>query len=286
MTYESDDKTCNGDTAYGITFNMLCNSTFTTPQYVISDYSNKCNPVIDFTSKANCNIFDTNALWRWAETNWWILAIAMGVIGTFQWALGQKLFKPTLFIMGTVSVLGVVMFIFYAVFLPTGTKEWTIWVIGTVGLLLGLIIGFFLTKLVRIGVCALGAWIGVIAALLLHTAFLYASHSQWLFWILTIGFGVVFGGVAFWKYKLFLIFATAFIGSYLDVRAISLFAGGYPNEFTMINQIHENGNLQSLHWPVYLYICGILFMTLIGIFIQSKLRKGHTDEDDTYYSRV
>jgi hypothetical protein len=63
-----------------------------------------------------------------------------------------------MFLIGVVSVLGLIMFVFYAVFLPTGTKEWTIWVIGSVGVLLGCILGYFLMKLVRLGVCALGAW--------------------------------------------------------------------------------------------------------------------------------
>lgn len=227
-----------------------------------------------------------NALWRWCSTNWWICALAMIGVGTFQWALGQKLFKPSMFLIGVISVLGLFMFVFYAVFLPTGTKEWTIWVIGSVGLLLGLIVGYFLIKLVRLGVCALGAWGGVILALMLHSAIFYNIHSQWIFWLMTIGFGVVFGGIAFWKYKLFLIFSTAFVGSYLDVRGASLFIGGYPNEFTMISQIHENGSLDTIQWPVYLYLGAIVLMTAIGILIQSKLRKGHSDTDDTYYSRV
>lgn len=101
-----------------------------------------------------------------------------------------------------------------------------------------------------------------------------------------IGFGLVFGGAAFWKYKLFLMFSTAFIGSYLDVRGASLFLGGYPNEFTMINQIHENGSLDGIQWPVYVYLIAIILMTFLGIFIQSKIKNGHTEEDDTYYSHV
>lgn len=215
---------------------MMCNRTFSTPVIALKSIDDDlCNPVIDFTSKYNCNFFDLNALWRWCDTNWWIVALALIGVGTFQWALGQKLFKPSMFLIGVISVLGLVMFVFYAVFLPTGTKEWTIWVLGGIGLILGVIVGYFLTKLVRFGVCALGAWGGVIVALLLHSAIFYNIHSQWIFWIMTIGFGVVFGGVAFWKYKLFLIFSTAFVGSYLDVRGVSLFVGGYPNEFTMIS---------------------------------------------------
>lgn len=267
LQWQSNIKSCKGTENFGITFNMKCNSTMKTPVYAISDNTNECNPVIDFTSKYNCNLFDTNAIWRWCESNWWIVAISMIVIGGFQWAFGQKLFKPTLFLIGTISVLGLVLFVFYAVFLPTGSKSWTIWVVGAVGLLLGLILGYFLAKLVRVGVAALGAWIGVILALLIHSAFLYSIHSQAVFLTMLIGFGIVFGGISFWKYKLFLMFGTAFIGSYLSVRGVSLFAGGYPNEFTMINQIHENGGLTDIHWPVYVYLCVILLMTAFGIVL-------------------
>ena len=137
----------------------MCNRTYSTPVIALKSIDDDlCNPVIDFTSKHNCNFFDLNALWRWCDTNWWIVALALIGVGTFQWALGQKLFKPSMFLIGVISVLGLVMFVFYAVFLPTGTKEWTIWVLGGIGLILGVIVGYFLTKLVRFGVCALGAW--------------------------------------------------------------------------------------------------------------------------------
>ncbi len=49
--------------------------------------------------------------------------------------------------------------------------------IGGVGLILGGIAGYFLTKLVRIGIAALGAWVGVIISLLIHEAFMYAVHQ-------------------------------------------------------------------------------------------------------------
>jgi len=127
------------------------------------------------------------------------------------------------------------MIAFYAIFLPRTTKVWTIWVIGSVAVILGSIAGYLLQKLVRIGVAALGAWAGVIISLLIHEAFMYALHQQWLFWLMIVGFGLVFGGISFWKYKLVLMFATAFIGSYMMTRGVSLYLGGYPNEFTLIH---------------------------------------------------
>jgi|JI10StandDraft_1071094.scaffolds.fasta_scaffold508621_1 hypothetical protein len=71
------------------------------------------------------------------------------------------------------------------------------------------------------------------------------------------------------------------------VRGASLFIGGYPNEFTLINEI-KAGSVEVLHWPFYLYLLSIAVLTIIGIFIQSKLRKGHQPDGhlDTYYKRV
>lgn len=157
--------------------------------------------------------------------------------GAFEWVLGQKMFKPTLFILGTLSVLAITMFFFYAWILPYSTANWLVWVIGGIGLVLGLVAGFFLAKLARIGVAALGAWVGVILALIIHEAFLYATHSMVVFYLLVIGLGIVFGLIALWQYKIVLIFGTAFLGSYAMVRGVSLFIGGYPNEFTLISKI-------------------------------------------------
>jgi len=140
----------------------------------------------------------------------------------------------------------------------------------------------------RIGVCALGAWVGVIGALLVHETFMYATHSQAVFWIMLVGAGLFFGLLALWKYKWVLIFATAFIGSYLMVRAVSLFAGGYPNEFTLINDIKNGDSSGVKHWPFYLYLICIVGATAGGIILQFRIKKNSGGDDDKYdyYTRV
>jgi hypothetical protein len=218
---------------------------------------------------------------------YWVCAIAMILVGGFEWGLGQKMFKPTLFIVGTLSVLGFIMLAFYAWFLPVSSATWLVWLIGSVGLILGLIVGFFLTKMVRIGVAALAAWGGVVIALLIHEAFMYHIHSQAVFWVMICGFGAVFALTTLWKYKWVLIFSTSFLGSYLVVRGASLFIGGYPNEFTMINEIKEHGGIEGKHWPVYLYIVAIGLMTVGGVILQFRIKKkGTTGDKYDYYTRV
>jgi len=198
---------------------------------------------------------------------YWITAIVMIGAGVFVWALGNKLFKPTIFIVFAGTVFFLIMLFFYALILPITTKDWTVWLIGSIGLVLGLIVGFFMTKLARIAIAALGGWIGFVGGLLIHEAFLYHSSSQWLFWVICVGLAVIGFVITFWQYKLILIVSTAFLGSYLIVRGASLFIGGYPNEFTLISKIQNGGASDVLHWPFYLYLASILIMTALGIVI-------------------
>ncbi len=196
------------------------------------------------------------------------------------------MFRPTLFLVGVLTTLALIMFMFYAWFLPYSTKSWTVWLIGGIALLLGLVVGFFLQKMARIGVCALGAWVGVVVALLIHETFMYATHSKAVFWIMVVGIALVFGLLALWKYKWVLIFGTAFLGSYFMVRAVSLFAGGYPNEFTLIDDIKDGE--AHLHWPFYLYLVAIALLFIGGCILQFRIKKrgGNAADKYDYYTRV
>ena len=284
VDYESNQECGSNTTFYGITFEYMC-GTNDSPLF-IPVTTKGCHPVVNVISSDNCVLFDTNALWRWVEKFWWITAISMIVVGGFEATLGQKLFKPTLFIIGALTVLCLVLFIFFAWFLPVTTASWVVWVIGAIGLILGIIAGYFMAKLARIGICAIGAWCGVVIGFLVHETVLYAAEQQWLFWLMIVCLGLVFGLVAFWKYRQVLIFGTAFMGSYLFVRGFSLFFGGYPNEFTLIEKM-KNGETDYKHWPFYLYLITILVVTVAGTVVQFKLKKNsdRTDKFD-YYTRV
>lgn len=247
MTFQSDDVCINADVEnevpavnYSVTYDIECNPDNKDPvmEFVQSSIAdNECNPKIRISSKHGCAIIDVNGLWRWVEKNWWVASIAFIAIGAFQLVLGQKLIKPTIFILTTCAVLGGVLVFFYAIVLPTSTVTWLVWLLGGIGLVLGLIAGFFMTKLMRIGVGLLGGWVGVVSALLIHEAFMHAVHQRWIFWIMLVGMGLIFAVIAFWQYKKVQILGTCMIGSYLFIRGFSLFIGGYPNEFTLIDDI-------------------------------------------------
>lgn len=128
----------------------------------------------------------------------WVVATVMIGAGGFIWALGNKLFKPTIFVVFAGTVFFLIMLFFYALILPLSTQDWTVWLIGSIGLVLGLIVGFFMTKLARIAIAALGGWIGFISGLLIHEAFLYHTGQQWLLWVICIGLAVIGFVITFW----------------------------------------------------------------------------------------
>ena len=69
------------------------------------------------------------------------------------------------------------------------------------------------------------------------------------------------------------------------VRGVSLFLGGYPNEFTLISDI--NNGKKKYPWQIWLYLGFMIVVALVGAFVQFRFtaRKKKTDKYD-YYSKV
>jgi hypothetical protein len=53
----------------------------------------------------------------------------------------------------------------------------------------------------------------------------------------------------------------------MTARGISLFAGGFPNEYTLIEQIKSGGVNRVENW-FYAYLAGIIVMTAVAYCIQ------------------
>ena len=82
--------------------------------------------------------------------------------------------------------------------------------------------------------------------------------------------------MAFFLKEVIIIFATSFIGSYAFIRGISLFAGYFPSEFTVIDlkKRGEDAQLKELlTWRVYIYLVSIVIACGLSIFLQFKINK-------------
>jgi hypothetical protein len=75
--------------------------------------------------------------------------------------------------------------------------------------------------------------------------------------------------LVFVTYNHAIILATSLVGSYFFVRGISLYAGGFPNEYLLMKQI-KNGVIESEPWTFYVYMGSILVATIICAVVQYR----------------
>jgi len=202
----------------------------------------------------------------------WLWGAIFVFVGFFLGLFGKKLFSVTLFIIGMLVTIALVFVLFYTTFLTNNTKAWVGWTVLGCAIILGIFGGILLFKCQRLGAAVLGGWGGFVLGLLLNETVLFAAKSDWLFWITTISACLVGAGLSFCCYNPVIIMATSFSGSYLFVRGISLYAGGYPNEFTLVNSL-ETGAATGITGWFYLYLAFIILFTIICACVQFKQHK-------------
>jgi len=78
---------------------------------------------------------------------------------------------------------------------------------------------------------------------------------------------------------------TSLIGSYVTMRGISLYAGGWQNESVIVNQI-KSGAAVTIDPAFYGYLAGILAMTIIAYVVQLKMFKRMEEHEKHPYNRL
>lgn len=66
----------------------------------------------------------------------------------------------------------------------------------------------------------------------------------------------------------------SFIGSYLCVRAVSFYTGGFPDELAVVEGLEEYENTD------YIYLGAIIVVAILGIMFQLKYRKGNDNDKE------
>jgi ABC-type uncharacterized transport system permease subunit len=118
-----------------------------------------------------------NALWTFLgkyDGFWGALLIAIGFVITL---FGRKLFKPTICLMGALAFVAVSLLFFYSVFFNANTKSYVGWIVLSLSLILGTIVGLLLARVSKLGVAVLSGWGGVVLGLIFYSAFLYKFES-------------------------------------------------------------------------------------------------------------
>lgn len=205
-----------------------------------------------------------------------------GAVVTF---FGRKFFKYTAAVVGGFMTFLIVMLlcsIFHMLERLEGNPN------GSIGLLIlafvlgiGLAVGagFLLYRFTRVGALILAACAGFFLGITLYNIAFHWINNLYVMLGLAFGLAIVLGYLSFKIFDKVLIFGTALLGSYAFVRGISLFAGHFPNEVLMMQQLSE-GHKPHFDNYFYAYMAGIAVLFLCGSVFQMKRFEKEENEDN------
>ena len=223
-----------------------------------------------------------------------IFIILLMLFGILNCGFGKRFSRFTAFFL-CIIIFVVFILVFSQLVLPSGCKQWIIWIMFGVGVILGITAGVFAFKYHEGCMAFLTGGIGgFFLGQFLYNLFgnripVNGTVMNIVFIVAAIGALIA---VAFFFKKFIVIFATSLIGSYCIVRGISLVAGKFPDEITVID-LRSRGETEQLKalltWQVYVYLAAIGLCTIISMIIQYKTYKEdpvpESDDKDGYKLR-
>ena len=163
-----------------------------------------------------------------------LVSVLIIVVGLFVAFFGTIFSNLIVFLVGSLSTTALLLIILYSFILGPKVKKWLAWLIVSISILVGLVVGFLLTKTERFYSIFMSACAGFLIGVLLDDAVLYLLGSKIVFWSVNVGLSLIFGVLALRWFDVALILSTSLIGSFLTARGVSLLAGGWTNDFSLI----------------------------------------------------
>lgn len=175
-------------------------------------------------------------------------------------------------VMYTVVTLGIFMAAGYFAFnlltqIAFFKKTWVQMITFILFFLLSNVIGYFTMRARKIAVALTAAFGGYMLALTLLTAFMaWVQAEVWQQNLLKIGLPVIFGLLALQIEETIVMLITSFIGSYLLIRGISFYAGGFPVETQFAEMLNKDAvDWHSFKKGFYGYLAGIVTLTVLSL---------------------
>jgi len=269
LKYENDDNNCS------LLVGLICDEdaeSYSTTGLITSTGDGACNYQTTLTSKQVCATFDLNALWEFMEDYDYLWGVLLIVGGIFLGFFGVYVFNASVFVITTLLVVFGILLLFYTTFLEDTTQTWVGWTVLSCSILIGLVCGYFMVKLEKIPIALAAGFGGFLLGVMLNEMALYKAESEALFWCVSIGVALSCAVLSFFLAEHVLINMTSFAGAYMLVRGISLYAGGFPNEFTLVEQLQAGDTSAMTNW-FYLYMVCILLVAAAGSFVQYRMNR-------------
>ena len=233
---------------------------------------------LEISSKEACKKVDFYFIFKFIQDYKIMFIILLVLFGILNCGFGKTFSRFTAFFL-CIFIFVVFILILSQYVLPSGCREWIIWVMFGVGVILGITAGVFAFKYHEGCMAFLTGGIGgFFLGQFLYNLFgnripVNGTVMNIVFIVVSIGALIA---VAFFFKKFIVIFATSFIGSYCIVRGISLVAGKFPDEMTIID-LRTRGETEQLKalltWEVYVYLAAIAVATVLSMVLQYKTYK-------------
>lgn len=114
--------------------------------------SDACHPKVEMRSLFGCKISKLETANVFFETYYWVFAIIFILFGTYNILYGGKMFRLTILLFGIVSTVTLVFFILFFLIEVHGLSNLMIWLCLLSSASLGAVIGYFMTRIIKVGV--------------------------------------------------------------------------------------------------------------------------------------
>lgn len=198
---------------------------------------------------AGCIDFDPDD-YSWFMLHKYYLAVIALITGPLV-AIGGKRFFPYI----AAVVISVFMFLVAMIFLAVlGTVNTTVGLILSLigALALSVITGYFIKTCYRCLVVTFGGIFGIVLGIAFYSALAVGFHfsSAIVLVVICSFFAFISGGYAFYYGDHIVVFGTAIVGSYIFMRGIAAFYGGFPDFSDITDWFKGDSDLNSpgLFW--------------------------------------
>ena len=281
LNFASSSNTCPSDPTrkFSLKVDVVCSESSTLEFQEFGGDS--CDMVLKYASKSGCPVFSYDKFMMFINKYYYLWGAALIAAGVFVAFFGNNLVNGVIMLVSSILVWLLASYGIFWILDKTGTNtsDTVNWVILGACAIVGGVVGYVLMKTRKFGIAVLSAWGGVLIGLLLTSMILVESRVT--YYLIILGCAIVTFGFAIKFEKIVIMLMTSLTGSYMIIRGISLYAGGFPSEAEISQEI-ASGVLDWDPFPktFYAYLAGVIVLTMGSYYYQ----KTH-DKDDKKRSR-
>lgn len=237
MVFVDGDQCGTSNNTLSLRVDVVCNKDATTAKVFPVIWSqNQCNASVKVEAKEGCTKVSVNALWRVLNDYRFLWGAGLIVLGLLMCFVGRKMIKYVLFIFCAIGVAGTIVLLSYSTFYTDKTSDVVVIATLVVGVLIGLVLGWYLMKFTKtITIPLLTGWGAALLGLLLGGIF--RLSNVWALYALVLVMFLIGCFVGYKVKREMEVIVSAFIGAYFLMKGIGMYAGGFPNEIELASQL-------------------------------------------------